>query len=286
MAIYPIKMLKDEQGQPFVPLTHISAVAGEEYTTTVLTAVKQSAGHYKITNTDLTLSLINNKVIAVKFNDISGATVPSYLRLNSETEKIMYQSDGTNYLDLSGFDTAVAFFTYTGGKFQLLEVGATASNAGHTITDTNGNVMTNRSVLNFKYFDVSDQPSLGATQVSNPNYMLVRTGLSSATVTGATWTSALASGQTITADVAGYYRITVAIELNNIGEVGREIGLRVGNKEVWDYQFKRFKKNMSVIIQVNANTTLTPEIYVDKITSTDTITATTTVYVERLYQKV
>jgi hypothetical protein len=286
MAIYPIKMLKDEQGQPFVPLTHISAVAGEEYTTTVLTAVKQSAGHYKITNTDLTLSLINNKVIAVKFNDVSGATMPSYLRLNSETEKVMYQSDGTNYLDLTGFDTAVAFFTYTGGKFQLLEVGATASNAGHTITDTNGNVMTNRSVLNFKYFDVSDQPSLGATQVSNPNYMLVRTGLSSATVTGATWTSALATGQTITTDVAGYYRITVAVELNNIGDVSREIGLRVGNKEVWDYQFKRFKKNMSIIIQANANTTLTPEIYVDKITSTDTITATTTVYVERLYQKV
>lgn len=286
MAIYPIKMLKDEQGQPFVPLTHISAVAGEEYTTTVLTAVKQSAGHYKITNTDLTLSLINNKVIAVKFNNVSEATMPSYLRLNSEAEKVMYQSDGTNYLDLSGFDTAVAFFTYTGGKFQLLEVGATASNAGHTITDTNGNVMTNRSVLNFKYFDVSDQPSLGATQVSNPNYMLVRTGLSSATVTGATWTSALVSGQTITTDVAGYYRITVALELNNISEVGREVGLRVGNKEVWDYQFKRFKKNMSIIIQANANTTLTPEIYIDKITSTDTITATTTVYVERLYQKV
>ena len=286
MAIYPIKMLKDEQGQPFVPLTHISAVAGEEYTTTVLTAVKQSAGHYKITNTDLTLSLINNKVIAVKFNDVSGATMPSYLRLNNEGEKVMYQSDGTNYLDLTGFDTAVAFFTYSGGKFQLLEVGATASNAGHTITDTNGNVMTNRSVLNFKYFDVSDQPSLGATQVSNPNYMLVRTGLSSATVVGATWTSALASGQTITADVAGYYRITVAVELNNIGEVGREIGLRVGGTEVWDYQFKRFKKNMSIIVQAAANATLTPEIYIDKITSTDTITATTTVYVERLYQKV
>jgi len=286
MAIYPIKMLKDEQGQPFVPLTHISAVSGEEYTTTVLNAVKQSAGHYKITNTDLTTSLITNKVIAVRFDDVSDATVPSYLKINSDAEHILYQSDGTNYLNLAGFDTAVAFFTYKSSKFQLLEVGATASNAGHTITDTNGNVMTNRSVLNFKYFDVSDQPSLGATQVSNPNYMLVRTGLSSATVTGATWTSALAGGQTITTDVTGYYRITVALELNNISEVGREIGLRVGNKEVWDYQFKRFKKNMSIIIQANANTTLTPEIYVDKITSTDTITATTTVYVERLYQKV
>lgn len=286
MAIYPIKMLKDEQGQPFVPLTHISAVAGEEYTTTVLIAVKQSAGHYKITNTDLTLSLINNKVIAVKFNDVSGATMPSYLRLNSETEKIMYQSDGTNYLDLTGFDTAVAFFTYSGGKFQLLEVGATASNAGHTITDTNGNVMTNRSVLNFKYFDVSDQPSLGATQVSNPNYMLVRTGLSSTTVAGATWTSALASGQTITTDVAGYYRITVAVELNNIATIGREIGMRVGGDEVWDYQYKRFKKNMSVIIYANANANITPEIYVDKLTSTDAITASTSVFVERLYQKI
>jgi hypothetical protein len=285
MAIYPIKMLKDEQGQPFVPLTHISAVSGEEYTTTVLNAVKQSAGHYKITNSDLTTSLITNKVIAVRFDDVTGATSPSYLKINNDAEHILYQSDGTNYLNLTGFDTAVAFFTYKNSKFQLLEVGATASNAGHTITDTAGNVMTNRSVLNFKYLDVSDQPGLGATQVSNPNYTFVRSGISGATVTGAAWTPVLASGQTITTDVAGYYRVTVALELNNIATVGREIGMRVGNNEVWDYQYKRFKKNMSIIIYANANASIAPEIYVDKLTSTDTITASASIFVERLYQK-
>lgn len=286
MAIYPIKMLKDEQGNPFVPLTHISAVAGEEYTTTALNAIKQSAGHYKITNNDLTTSLLVNKVIAVRFDDVTGYTSPSYLKINNDVDKPLYQSDGINYLSLDNFDNAIAFFIYTNNRFQLLEVGATVSGGGHTITDANGNVMTNRSVLNFKYFDVSDQPSLGATQVSNPNYTLVRTGLSDEAITASTWTSALATGQTINITDAGYYRITVALELNNISAVGREIGFRVEGSEVWDYQYKRFKKNMSIIIQAAANTTLTPEIYIDKLTSTDTISATTTVYVERLYQKV
>lgn len=285
MAIYPIKMLKDEQGQPFVPLTHISAVSGEEYTTTVLQAVKQSAGHYKIVNPDLTMTLITNKVIAVRFNDVSDATMPSYLKLNNEVERAMYQSDGVNYIDLSGFATAVAFFVYADSKFQLLEVGATTSNAGHTITDTSGNVMTNRSVLNFKDLDVSDQPSLGATQVSNPNYMFVGTGITEETITGATWIPVLEEGQEIITKVAGYYRITIALELNNVATVGREIGMRVSNKEVWDYQYKRFKKNMSIIIYADVNTNIAPEIYIDKLTSTDTITASATVFVERLYQK-
>lgn len=85
--------------------------------------------------------------------------------------------------------------------------------------------------------------------------------------------------------MAGYYRITIALELNNVATVGREIGMRVGNEEVWDYQYKRFKKNMSIIIYANANTDIAPEIYIDKLTSTDTITASATVFVERLYQK-
>lgn len=232
MAIYPIKMLKDEQGQPFVPLTHISAVAGEEYTTTVLIAEKQTAGHYKITNEDLTTAIITNKVIAVEFDDVSGATLPSYLKINSGNEYALYEADGINYLDLSGFDSSIAFLVYDNSKFQLLKAGVTTAGSGHTVTDTSNNVMTNRSVLNFKYLDVTDQPSLGATQVMNPNYTFIRSGLSGATVTGATWTSALASGETITVDVAGYYRVTVEIELNNVATIGREVGMRVGNKEV------------------------------------------------------
>ena len=286
MAIYPIKMLRDEQGQPFVPLTHKSAVAGEEYTTAVLNAIKQSNGHYTITNEDLTLSLITDKVVAIQFDDVTNATTPSYIRLNNENEKTLYNSDGITYLDISSFVGVVALFIYTGSQLQLLEVGATASNGGHAITDTSGNVMTHRLVLNFQDFEVSDQPSLGATRVSNPNYTIVKNGLSTETITEATWTSVLASGETITVTDAGYYRVTVTVELNNVATVGREIGIRVGGEEVWDYQYKRFKKNMSVIIYALANTTLTPEIYVDKLTSTDAITANTSVFVERLYQKV
>ena len=75
MARYPIKMLKDESGQPFVPLTHVSAVTGEEYTTTILNAIKQSSGHYKITNEDLSTDLLNGKVIAVKFDNVTQVTL-------------------------------------------------------------------------------------------------------------------------------------------------------------------------------------------------------------------
>lgn len=165
MAIYPIKMLKDEQGNPFVPLTHITAVAGEEYTTTALNAIKQSAGHYKITNDDLTTSLLVNKVIAVRFDDVTGYTSPSYLKINNDADKPLYQSDGINYLSLDNFDNAIAFFIYTNNRFQLLEVGATVSGGGHTITDANGNVMTTRSVLHFDDAIVEDVPSNGATSV-------------------------------------------------------------------------------------------------------------------------
>ena len=66
MARYPIKMLKDESGQPFVPLTHVSAVTGEEYTTTTLNAIKQSNGHYKITNEKSKVFMTTNKKTHVK----------------------------------------------------------------------------------------------------------------------------------------------------------------------------------------------------------------------------
>ena len=86
MAIYPIKLLKDEQGQPFIPLTHVNAVAGEEYTTTVLTATKQSDGHYQILNDDIDKKTITNKVVVVDF-DIIGESLPtSYLGINGGTE--------------------------------------------------------------------------------------------------------------------------------------------------------------------------------------------------------
>ncbi len=49
MATYPIKMLQDESGQPFVPANQNSALLGDKYISSILTATKDDASHYTIT---------------------------------------------------------------------------------------------------------------------------------------------------------------------------------------------------------------------------------------------
>ena len=84
MAIYPVKMLKDEDGNPFVPLTQIGAVVGEEYTTAILNATKVMNGHFRINKDTIQMSDIENKVITVQFPVINETTITSYLQLNNE----------------------------------------------------------------------------------------------------------------------------------------------------------------------------------------------------------
>lgn len=275
MARYPVKMLKDEQGNPFVPLTHISAVAGEEFTTSVLNAIKQSAGHYKITNDDLTLNLITNKVISVRFDDVTETTLPAYLKLNNEGEKVLYQSDGINYLDISHFDNAVAFFVYTSGRFQLLEVGATAVGGGHAITDTDGNVMTPRGVLHFDGAEVVDTPSLGATTVKT-GWISQKITLKDDVTTSGLWQPMLANA--VTLPQTGTYGIHIRFRLTDISSVGKEIGIRIkingssAECEDWRYQFKRLKTTYNFFLPLRANDTIMPELFIDNMTSTDAIT--------------
>ena len=178
MARYPIKMLKDESGQPFVPLTHVSAVAGEEYTTTTLDAVKQSNGHYKIINEDLSTDLLNRKVIAVKFDNVSGAPAPSYLKFNDDTEYPLYQADGINYLVISEYGNSVVFLVLNTNKWQLLKVATDSSaSGGHGITDEDGNVMPQRNMVQFVNLKVEDIPGNGATRITNPNWVRTYNGI-------------------------------------------------------------------------------------------------------------
>lgn len=276
MAQYPIKMLKDEQGQPFVPLTHISAVAGEEYTTAVLNAVKQTPGHYKMVNVDLTMSLIAGKVIAVRFDDVSEATIPSYLKLNNENEKLLCQSDGINNLDISHFDSAVAFFVYINDKFQLLEVGATPIGGGHAITDTDGNVMTTRGVLHFDGAEVIDTPGQGATTVKTA-WISQKILLKDDTTIADLWQPMLASA--ISVPQTGTYKISIYLKMGNCSTVNREIGIRLNkngesylDNQVWKLQYKRLRDEFSFYLSLNANDTIMPELYIDNITSTSEIT--------------
>lgn len=272
MSRYPIKMLKDESGQPFVPLTHVTAVAGEEYTTAILIATKLSKSHYQITNDDLNTNILKNKIIAVKFDEIGEVDNISYLKINNETEYPFYKADGLNPLILSGLDESVCLFTFNDNKWKLVLVGTDeSSGGGHAITDYNGTVMTQRSVLNFDGATVKDDSSNGATKVIT-NWATEKTNTITGNITSGTWTNLLSTGITIPMD--GYYRIHTFICLDNLTEVGKEIGIRVMKNteeinETWRYQYKRFMDDCVVSGDFSKGDIMMPQLYVDDLTSTN-----------------
>lgn len=273
MAIYPIKLLKDESGQPFIPLTHVNAVAGEEYTTTILTANKVSNGHYKITNKDITLDMLKNKIIDIQFDEIGDITNPAYIKVNNSAEYPIYQADGLTTLILTGLDNSVCMFSFTGARWQLVKVGTDgASGGGHSITNTNGDVMTQRNVLNFDGATVVDDPGNGATKVIT-NWATERVNTITGSITKDTWTNLLASGMTVPID--GFYRIWVFLSLDNLTSVNKEIGVRVlqGDTEIgaeWKRQYKRLREYFVIAGNLTKNAIIQPQIYVDNIASTDT----------------
>lgn len=170
MAQYPIKLMKDESGQPFVPLTSIKAVVGEEYIQTALLAEQVSTGHFIITNDKITDSDILNKIVAVSFPDEITATTNSYLKLNEGNEYLIYDEDGTGPLLIKDFAHVICFLMRKEDRWQLVKTGAaaTAASGGHTIVDNDGNVMPQQKVLQFKGFGVSDNAGTGATVISTP----------------------------------------------------------------------------------------------------------------------
>lgn len=270
---YPVKMLKDENGQPFVPLTHVKAVAGEEFTTAVLNAAVVSAGHYQITNDDLSTQYITGKVIAVKFENSSSAVAQNFLKINNETEYALYKSDGVNYLVMADVANAVCFFTFTGTKFQLLMVGAdTQSGGGHAITDSDGTLMAQRSVLNFDGAEVVDVPGQGATSVKT-GWISQQISLKTDITSTGVWQPALNSS--ITLSQAGTYKFHILLHLDRLTYVSRQIGIRVckgtDRTTTWEYQYSDYKKTSTIIKQLSANSAVTVEIYFNNMTSTDPV---------------
>lgn len=273
MSRYPIKMLKDESGQPFVPLTHITAVAGEEYTTAILLATKLSKSHYQIMNDDLNTKVLKDKVIAVKFEEIGEIDSISYLKINNETEYPFYKADGLNPLLIDGLDNSVCLFTLNDNKWKLVLVGTDGSSGGgHAITDYNGTVMTQRSVLNFDGATVKDDSSNGATKIIT-NWATEKVDTITGNVMSGTWTDLLSIGITIPMD--GYYRIHTVICLNNLTEIGKEIGIRVMKNteeinETWRYQYKRFMDDCVIAGDFSKGDIIMSQLYVDDLTSTNT----------------
>lgn len=171
MAQYPIKMLKDESGKPFVPLTQINAVVGDKYIVSSFEALQASTGHFIITHNHLTDEDILNKVIAVIFPKDITPTTNSYLRLNDGADFLIYDEDGSSPLLIKDFSNVVCFLVRRLESWQLVKTGAAAGGSGsggHTILDGEGNVLPQQGVLQFKGFGVSDSPGTGATVISTP----------------------------------------------------------------------------------------------------------------------
>lgn len=273
MSRYPIKMLKDESGQPFVPLTHVMAVTGEEYTTAILIANKLSKSHYQIVNDDLNTKILKNKIIAVKFDEIGEIDNVSYLKINNDAEYPFYKADGLNPLILSGLDESVCLFTFNDNKWKLTLVGThEGSSGGHAITDYNGSVMTQRSVLNFDGATVKDDPSNGATKIIT-NWATEKVNTITGNVSSGSWTNLLSTGISIPMD--GQYKIHTYLYFDNLTEVGKEIGVRImkNTTEIgseWKYQYKRLRGNYTIAGDFNKGDVIIPQIYIDNLTSTNT----------------
>lgn len=166
MATYPIKMLKDENGQAFVPLTSLDAVMGEKNLQYILDVGQVSPGHFRVNYKDLKMKDLVNSIIVIRWPEITSTVKPSYLQLNTETEVILYNGTGTEYLDLEEASGTVNMLAYDGTKW-ILTSGA-GSGSGHVITDDKGHTMEQQKILNFVGFNVENDTANRATKIINP----------------------------------------------------------------------------------------------------------------------
>lgn len=167
MATYPVKILKDEDGRPFVPLTSLDAVSGEKHLQYILNAVQTSPGHFRVTYKDLETKDLVNSIIVVRWPKITSTVKPSYLQLNQGTEFILYNGAGTEYLDLEDASQTVNMLACDGEKW-ILTSGA-GSGSGHVITDEKGDTLEQQKILNFVGFNVENDTANRATKIINPD---------------------------------------------------------------------------------------------------------------------
>lgn len=166
MAVYPIKMMKDESGQPFVPLTSLDAVIGEKNLQYILDAEELSAGHFRVNFKDLEMKDITNSIIVVRWPQITSTVKPSYLKLNNNTEAILYDGTGKEYMDLEDASGTINLLAYDGIKW--IQATGSGSGGGHVITDDEGHTMEQQKILNFVGFNVENDTANRATKIINP----------------------------------------------------------------------------------------------------------------------
>ena len=167
MATYPIKLMYDESGHAFVPLTSMDAVIGEKNVQYILDAVELSPGHFQIKITDMQLDKLLNTAIIVRWPQINSTVKPSYLQLNDEEEKLLYNGNGTEYLSLEDASNTINILAFSEDKW-ILASGAGAGGGGHIISDAEGNTLEQQKILQFAGFNIENDAANRATKISNP----------------------------------------------------------------------------------------------------------------------
>jgi hypothetical protein len=167
MATYPIKLMYDESGHAFVPLTSMDAVIGEKNVQYILDAVELSPGHFQIKITDMQLDKLLNTAVIVRWPQISSTVKPSYLQLNDEEEKLLYNGNGTEYLSLEEASNTINILAFSGDKW-VLASGAGTGGGGHIIANAEGNTLDQQKVLQFVGFNIENDAANRATKISNP----------------------------------------------------------------------------------------------------------------------
>ena len=170
MATYPIKMLKDEEGNPFVPLTQVDAVVGNKYITASMDAIKVLDGHYQIENDNLSLEKIQGQIVSVNFPLAEETSNVSYLKLNNEGEYPIYNEDGSEAIKITSLSNTTTFLLFDGSKYKIVKTAGSreATGGGHVIVNNEGNILPQRPTLTFKGLSVNDDTTTGSTVVNGP----------------------------------------------------------------------------------------------------------------------
>lgn len=255
MAICPIKILKDEQGNDFVPLTHMRAVSGGEYVTATFTAVQDSAGNFTIEHADIVEADLKNKIVGITFPaSVSSSTSGYKLRFkNSETTYSYYTitiEDGSTVLDVTKYKNTTCLLKRNESNWQLIKTGVVdMTHPGHTILNSSGTGMTYRTNLRFNGMTVTDSSTatlvaplvvnnLTTTSAGNgaldayqgkvlndrfSNYLSLEGGTLTGTLTGTTINATTFKGalngkatSAGTADSAGYVTNKLTLQKNNV----------------------------------------------------------------------
>jgi hypothetical protein len=162
MAICPIKILKDEQGKDFVPLTHMRAISGGEYVTSTFTATQDSAGNFTIAHDDIEENDLKDRIVGVTFPATVSTSTSGYkLRFKNSTTEYLYYTitieDGSTALDVTKYKNTTCLLKRNESNWQLIKTGVVdMTHPGHTILNSSGTGMTYRTNLRFNGMTVTD----------------------------------------------------------------------------------------------------------------------------------